>query len=307
MMDFPSFETFLLVDEGKAGATANSLISWLKYAERHGFNPDRFIEKPDWALEEGRAWLAHLRQKGVSPGCYNNHTKVLNALARYSDHKDMRFKGLRTAPSTPKWLSENEIRRLFMFDSGHREMKYRAHALLHFALATGMRRSEIAALNEKDLDRDNCMVDVRKPAKRGLERKIPVPKALWDPTGPFGRWLKLRPRVPGDKGAIWTTSWGGDVHRVRGEVLAGLLWKMGVDTGVKVSFVRTRHTAATRLQQAGAQVQDIQYYLGHAKLTSTEIYTGVTQADVVNRYRGLSLAPIYPKHRHAKRGGVEAP
>ena len=111
---------------------------------------------------------------------------------------------------------------------------------------------------------------VRVIGKGNKERLVPLPEAFG---AVFGFWLKDQPkgefvfaRAPGQKPVS---------SQAARAYLRGMLKKAGIDK--KISPHKLRHTYATNLLNAGAELVDIQALLGHESIASTQIYTNVGQ------------------------------
>jgi integrase/recombinase XerD len=111
---------------------------------------------------------------------------------------------------------------------------------------------------------------VRIIGKGDKERLVPLPEAFGQV---FGFWLKDQPlgefvfaRAPGQKPVS---------SQAARAYLRGMLKKAGIDK--KISPHKLRHTYATNLLNAGADLVDIQALLGHSTINTTQIYTNVGQ------------------------------
>ena len=114
-------------------------------------------------------------------------------------------------------------------------------------------------------------VAVRVIGKGGHKRRMPLPEAFGQV---FGFWLKDQPRgefvfarAPGQKPVS---------SQAARAYLRGMLKKAGIEK--KISPHKLRHTYATNLLNAGAELVDIQALLGHSTINTTQIYTNVGQA-----------------------------
>jgi integrase/recombinase XerD len=154
-------------------------------------------------------------------------------------------------------------------------LRLRDRALLELLYSTGMRRRELASLRVEDVDRETSVVAVRL-GKGGRGRVVPLGRRA-------ARWLfrylrRARPilAAPGEaalfvsaRGRAFNVSRvGALVHRY---VLASGIPKRG-------SCHMFRHTAASLMLEAGADIRYIQELLGHERLTSTQLYTRVSIA-----------------------------
>jgi len=148
----------------------------------------------------------------------------------------------------------------------------RDRALLELAYSSGLRLSELVGLNHGDLDRRAALLRVRGKGRR--ERIVPVgARAL----GALDGYLAHERRAPGAGGEPLFTGRSGrlsgrTVQRVVARRLAG------VAAGLGVTPHALRHSFASHLLDAGADLRAIQELLGHRSLASTQVYTHVSRA-----------------------------
>jgi len=172
----------------------------------------------------------------------------------------------------------------------------RDRAILETFYATGMRRMEVANLKLYDLDADRGAVMIRQ-GKGKKDRYIPIGERALEWIGKYVR--EGRPELLGgvEDGTVFLTNAGGAFVRVqltslvRHYVAKSKIGKMG---GCHLF----RHTVATLMLENGADIRVIQELLGHAKLTTTELYTRVS----INLLKQVYLAthPAAHLRRDAK-------
>jgi integrase/recombinase XerC len=143
-------------------------------------------------------------------------------------------------------------------------------AMLELFYSTGMRLSELAGLDLGALDLLSDQVKVRGKGRK--ERIVPVGSRA---VRALRNYLRLRERVPRDRGedraAVFVSVRGRRLSsRAVQRQMHRLFDAVGVD-GVRVHSLR--HTFATHLLDAGADLRAVQELLGHASLTTTQIYT----------------------------------
>lgn len=150
----------------------------------------------------------------------------------------------------------------------------RDRAILEVLYSTGLRRMELVGLDLIDLDAERGVVLVRE-GKGKKDRLVPIgARAI----GWVHRYLDtVRPRLvrARDPGALFLNARG---TRIRPSRLTERLHRYVVAAGVgKPGSVHIfRHTMATLMHDAGADIRDLQEILGHAQLSTTEIYTHVS-------------------------------
>jgi integrase/recombinase XerC len=154
----------------------------------------------------------------------------------------------------------------------------RDRAMLETLYGGGLRVSELVGLNLDDLDREQGLVRVRGKGRR--ERLSPVgPMALeW-----IGAWLPLRrPKLVHEKALFLNQRGTRLTARSVGRLLEGHLLRGGLVNSASPHTLR--HSFATHLLDRGADLRSVQELLGHRNLTTTQIYTHVTQERLLATY-----------------------
>ncbi|MEW5762887.1 MAG: tyrosine recombinase XerC [Bacillota bacterium] len=160
----------------------------------------------------------------------------------------------------------------------------RDRALWEILYATGIRVSELVGLNISDVDPDAAYVKVLGKGRK--ERLVPMGRCAAAALRAYlacGRPALIDPRRPaGD--ALFLNSRGGRIS-ARGvrKRLAGYLEKLGL--GGAASPHTLRHSFATHLLDGGADLRVVQELLGHARLSTTQVYTHVSRERMKEVYR----------------------
>jgi integrase/recombinase XerD len=147
-------------------------------------------------------------------------------------------------------------------------------ALLEVAYATGLRVSELVGLPSSALAHDDRLLLVR--GKGGRERLVPLNDAA---RAALAAYLEVRSRyLVGGRASPWLfPSRAGSGHLTRHR-FAQLLKALAVEAGIdphKVSPHVLRHAFASHLLDHGADLRSLQQMLGHADISTTQIYTHV--------------------------------
>ena len=172
----------------------------------------------------------------------------------------------------------------------------RDRAILETLYGAGVRISELVALDVDDVDVDEGSVLVR-AGKGGKDRRVPLGRAARTALGAYltvSRPTLLERAAPsGARGALFLNARGGRLTR-QGcwKILKGYASAAGL--GDRVSPHTLRHSFATHMLEAGADIRAVQELLGHASLVTTQVYTLVT----TRRLREVYLA----SHPRAKSG-----
>lgn len=177
--------------------------------------------------------------------------------------------------SLPKYLNEQEIDKILDAPDAARPTGIRDRAMLQLLYATGMRVSELCALQMTDLAAD--LGYIRVTGKGNKQRIVPVGRAALSAIAEYqnsGRPALLRGR--GSK-YLFVTARGGRLTRQA-------FWKLLAQNGKRVGIFRrlsphvVRHSFATHLLEHGADLRSVQTMLGHADISTTQIYTHVMKS-----------------------------
>ncbi|PXX60835.1 integrase/recombinase XerD [Nocardia tenerifensis] len=174
-------------------------------------------------------------------------------------------------------------------DGGPRGLRDRA--LLELLYSTGARISEMVGLDVDDLDTDERAVVLH--GKGGKQRMVPIGRPALAAVDAY--LVRGRPKLAaggkGNAGALFLNARGGRLSRQSAwKVLQTAAERAGI--GATVSPHTLRHSFATHLLDGGADVRVVQELLGHASVTTTQIYTLVT----VNTLREV-WATAHPRAR----------
>jgi len=171
---------------------------------------------------------------------------------------------------SPKTISEKS-------SEGSRERRLRDRAILELLYSSGLRVSELVGLNSNRLDLDLGIVKVMGKGRK--ERIVPVGAKA---TEALKAHLKERGTLGGDE-PIFVNSLGG---RLTARSVGRLMKRHSRQSGIfrKVSPHSLRHTFATHLLDAGADIREIQEMLGHSSLSTTQRYTHVSAGKLMEVY-----------------------
>jgi integrase/recombinase XerC len=192
------------------------------------------------------------------------------------------LRGPRRARKLPKFLTGDEIARLLAAPQPQAAGGLRDRAILELMYSSGVRVRELVGLDDADLDLRNATVRVRGKGRR--ERLGIVGRHA---RAALEAWLAARPRqaaaAPRGSRPLFTNKLGGRLS-VRG--VARLLEKHLAVAGLtgRASPHTLRHSFATHLLDAGADIRSVQELLGHKSLVTTQIYTHVTTSRLLDAF-----------------------
>jgi integrase/recombinase XerD len=279
-------EAFLEMLAAERGAAANTLAGYRRDLDRFAaFLAPRGVPVEAADAAALRAFLAAEQQAGMAARTTARRLSVLRQFHRFLFGEGLRgddpaaaLESPRQGRSLPKVLSEAEVERLL---EAVRRVEgpegRRLTALVELLYATGLRVSELVGLPSAAVARDPRVLIVR--GKGGRERMVPLSavarQALVD-------YLPLRRGfVPGGADSKWLfPSRGAAGHLTRrrvGQLLKQLAAAAGLDPA-KVSPHVLRHAFASHLLDHGADLRSVQQMLGHADISTTQIYTHVLSA-----------------------------
>ncbi len=177
--------------------------------------------------------------------------------------------------SLPKYLNKKQIDDLLAAPDQTKPQGLRDRAMLEFLYATGLRVSELCRVRVSDLDQN--MGFVRVVGKGNKHRIVPVGRTALQAvehylTSGRPRLLKGRPSP-----YLFVTNRGGAMTRQAfWKLLAGYGRKSGMFHDLTPHVLR--HTFATHLLEGGADLRSVQTMLGHADISTTQIYTHVMRS-----------------------------
>jgi len=233
--------------------------------------------------EDLRAYMGALKARGMSP---RTVARRLSAMRQF--YGFLYSEGLRTDdPSAavdspqrgrplPKTLTEAEVETLLAAARARRGADgKRLVCLLEIAYASGLRVSELVELPLNAITRDTRAVLVR--GKGNKERLVPLTRAAVEAVAAYleVRWRHLPTKAEPPSYLFPSSSAEGHLTRRRvGQLVKELARDSGLDP-TKVSPHVLRHAFATHLLNHGADLRSVQQMLGHADVSTTQIYTHV--------------------------------
>ena len=236
-------------------------------------------------LELIRGFLGDLHRQRQSRATVARKVSAVRAFFRYLRREgfvDSDPAALVVAPKrehkVPAHLSVDEMSQLLDSPDGSVPLGRRDRAILELFYASGIRLSELVALDLEDVDLSGRMVRVMGKGRK--ERIVPFNQKA---SAALRAWLKDRVALThGD--ALFVNARGG---RLTGRSVQRLVarYVKSCSTRFGISPHALRHSFATHLLQAGADLRAIQELLGHVRLSTTQRYTHVNVAQLLEVYR----------------------
>jgi integrase/recombinase XerD len=278
------FLTWLAVERGRS---ANTLAAYRRDLRRYAqflAERDRTVEHAEPAdLDDA---VAAARREGLAPASVARYAVAVRGLYRFLSAEDVteRDPGADLEPPSvpkglPKALSEDAVTRLLDAVVGDDPVARRDRAILETLYGAGLRISELTGLSLGDVDLVGRLLRVF--GKGSKERIVPLGRmaaaalAAWlDPAG-RGELEPERWARRGDAEAVFLNSRGGRLSR---QGAWAVVRKYGDRAGFGDELTPhvLRHSCATHMLDHGADIRTLQDLLGHASISTTQIYTKVS-------------------------------
>jgi len=313
---FDNFLVYLKVEKNASPRTIESyqkdFFRALDFFAAHLNKEDHAIEPTDIDHKLFRLYLGRLQEQGLARTTMARHLAAWRSLYRYlkregivDDNPVARVASPKLKKGLPSFLYENETARLVEAPVLTNPLGVRDRALLETLYAAGLRINELVSLDLSDLDLGSGYVRVM--GKRAKERLAPIG---YEAVTALRRYLsdsrqrllanasptknKSKSDLEADRAgmpsphkitsAVFLNRWG---ERLTGRGIRKILNKYVEQVSLerKVSPHTLRHSFATHLLNAGADLRTVQELLGHTCLSSTQIYTHVTGERLKKVYR----------------------
>lgn len=272
------------------GALANTLDAYRRDLEDFSqFLAGRRRAVEDAGADQVRAYLKAMSELGLASSTAARRLTTLRQFYRFlydervrTDDPTSTIDSPRQGRSLPKYLSEDEVERLL--DAAHAisgAAGRRMQALMEILYATGLRVSELVTLPKAAISSDGDVLIVR--GKGNKERMVPLGAPA---AAAISEYLAVRATFLGRKGKgdvaespylFPSRSKEGHLTRMR---FSQMLKELAVSAGLepkRVSPHVLRHSFASHLLAHGADLRALQQLLGHADISTTQIYTHVTE------------------------------
>lgn len=276
MLEF--FQDYLGLE---AGLSKNTVEAYLRDLIRFaGFATSKGVTSPQ-AVDEAmlRQFVYFLKDLGLAASSIRRQISALRTYYRFllsEGHVERDPTGQLESPrmwrKLPEVLNRDEVAALLESPSSDDRSTWRDRALMELAYATGMRVSELVGLDMGDLWFDDSLVRVF--GKGSKERLVPVGRRALGAASVYAR--EIRPLLDRGKAA------NAFLLNLRGTRLSrvgawNIIKQHARDAGITktVSPHTLRHSFATHLLEGGADLRAVQEMLGHADLSTTQIYTHV--------------------------------
>ena len=235
-----------------------------------------------------RSFLAFLKTGEYSKSSISRKLACLRSFFKYLVRENILTQNPATGIATPKkekrlpsFMNPDEVTKLLDAPAKNSWEEKRDKSILEMLYGSGLRVSELAGLNHDDLDFFGGLVRVRGKGKK--ERIVPVGQAALNSLRAY--WDMKAPREPVNviKKPLFISRIG---SRLTDRSVRRMILKYVKRTGLgkEISPHTFRHSFATHMLDRGADLRSVQELLGHANLSTTQIYTHVTTQRLKDAY-----------------------
>jgi integrase/recombinase XerD len=301
-LDVEEWLSWLATERGRARSTLaayrRDARRWCRWLDGRG------VALADVREADVEAYIGELRGSSLAPATVARAVVAVRSLHRFLADEG-RAEGdpgadvatPRVPSGLPKALSEAEVSALLAAVVGDEPSARRDRAILEVLYGTGVRISELVGLRLGDIDLESGLL--RAFGKGSKERVVPLGRHASDA---LGAWLGRGGRpalVPkrwarrGDAEAVFLNRRGGRLTR-QGAWLVVKRWGSEAGIAHKLTPHVLRHSCATHMLDHGADLRAVQEMLGHASVSTTQVYTKVSTERLFAAYRAAHPRATFP-------------
>lgn len=267
------------------GLASNSIDSYAKDLDRlAAWASKNELDLIQLTRQDLREWLIDLGPEKLSE---NSRRRMISAVRGF--YKFLAFDGhIKASPAEdlvapqkaaylPRFLNQAEIEKLLAAPDTSEEDGLRMRSILELMYACGLRVSEVVDLKLKDVDIDGGILTCT--GKGSKTRRIPIGTSAIE-------WLKsyLQKRTRTANIAI-DNLFQADGRKLTRQAIYSSIIKLAQTAGLQgVSPHTLRHSFATHLVQNNADIRSVQQMLGHADISTTQVYTHITSNQLKKNY-----------------------
>jgi integrase/recombinase XerD len=282
------FQDYLALEVGNSRHTVDNYTRDVRRLAQHATARGRRSPQ-DVTAAELRQFVYALKDIGLAPATIRRQISALRTYYKFLVGEGLAERDPTERLDSPKqWrtlpavLTAEEVERLLSAPSAESPLAIRNRALLELGYATGMRVSELVTLKPQDILYTDGLARVL--GKGSKERIIPVGRRALGQVSMYAQ--EIRPQLDHGKGAgrLFLNARGTPLSRVGAWTIikaaarqAGLVKRVTPHT--------LRHTFATHLLEGGADLRAVQEMLGHADLSTTQLYTHVDREHLRSVHR----------------------
>jgi integrase/recombinase XerD len=276
--------SYLRVEKGLASnslqAYERDLLRLSEWAAKNGF------ELKNLSRQDLREWLIDLASEKLSQ---NSKRRLISSIRgffkflMFEGHVDASPAEDLVAPQTgvylPRFLNQSEIETLLATPDVETESGLRDKAILELMYSSGLRVSEAVGVRVRDIDLEAGIVTTT--GKGSKTRRVPVGSSAVDWLRKYLAIRRQHKSLAVDN--LFVTPYGRPLNR---QAIHALIVKYAEKCGFDGVTPHTlRHSFATHLVQNNADIRSVQQMLGHADISTTQIYTHITDKQLKENYR----------------------
>ena len=276
------FLTYIQVEKGLSRNTLQSYARDIAKLHSWAETNHKPVEKLD--RKDLREWIARMSRDGLAPSSISRSVSAARGFFNFlmldghvkrhpaeDIHTPQRYSRL------PKFLSEDEMERLLLAPDIKTDIGVRDRAMIEVMYAAGLRVSELCGLRTIDVKLDAALLTCH--GKGNKERRIPIGKSAvhW-----LQRYLSIRKQFGNEAKPELFLHRGRSLSR---QTAWSIIKTHAATAGVPdISPHTLRHSFGTHLMQHGADSRSVQALLGHSDISTTEIYTHITDLHMRKAY-----------------------
>lgn len=277
---------YLLYLQVEKGLSKNSFESYQRdLAKLSNWSEKNSLDIVNLTRQDLREFLIDLATENLSPTSVNRLISAMRGFYKFlqfdrhitkSPAEDLQSQ--QTTAYLPKFLNQDEIDKLLAVPDVSGEIGLRDRAILETMYACGLRVSEVCSLQISDIELDAGILTCK--GKGNKTRKVPMGKSAVE-------WLKSylakrRKKESIENQTLFVSVYGRSVSR---QDIFNLVKEYGTKIGRDdISPHTLRHSFATHLVQNSADIRSVQQMLGHADISTTQIYTHITDQHLRKTY-----------------------
>jgi integrase/recombinase XerD len=274
------FISYLAVEKGLSANTqeaySRDLARYLDFLERQGVSGISGVSSAHVA-----AFLGRLKDDGIGPRSrarFLSSIRMFHKFLMIESYTDVNPATIIEAPRTlhklPDFLTAAEVDALFAACSGSSDENIRDLAMLELLYATGLRVSELVGLKLREVNLDSGYLMTL--GKGNKERLVPIGESAVQKVRNYLEGVRYRFDPEGVNRFLFLSRLADAMSR---QAFWNIIKKRAYLAGISknISPHTLRHSFATHLLENGADLRSVQVMLGHADLSTTQIYTHVTR------------------------------
>jgi integrase/recombinase XerD len=272
------FDDFLTLEQGASGRTIEAYRR--DVARLVDYGRTRGTSLPaDITSKLLREFVFHLKDVGLAPSSIRRNISAVRTYFRFllaegavARDPSERLETPKRWRTLPEVLTVDEVSRLIAAPTLDDPLVFRDRAMLELAYGAGLRVSEWITIGVRDVMLEDKLVRVF--GKGSKERLVPIGRSAIGAIATYTRELRPRLEKGGGKGVLFLNARGEPLTRMGAwKILRRYVERAKIEKHVSPHTLR--HSFATHLLEGGADLRAVQEMLGHADISTTQIYTHV--------------------------------